>query len=272
MKNIVEIRRIWILERTRAEILKENIEVFKDTRERSKGIYFMETDELIKNTIVWEGAEKLKPIEVDKQEIEFVNEFTVNTGINHANQGYHTAVLNFADGNIPGGLVLKGETTQEESICRATNLYEALLRKECIENYYIHNQVFGGDTFTSRLIYSKGVLAFKNDNHELLKPPVKFDVITIPFPLGYVATYDIYLERVKCILNIANNYHVDSLILGAIGCGVFGNSVEQVAKAFAEVLSEHKYCKKIVFAIKGTKEDDNTYNLFKDTFFRYYKG
>lgn len=258
--------------RIREKVLRENIEVFKDTRQRSKGIYFQETDALIKNTVVWEGAEKLSVRKVDSQEIEFVNEFTVNTGINQANLGYYTCVLNFADALTAGGLVLKGATTQEESICRATNLYEVLLSQKCIEDYYIHNAVFGDDIFTSRLIYSKDVLVFKNDDHELLKKPVNFDVITIPFPYGYVATYDIYLERVKCILNIANSHRVDSLILGAIGCGCFGNPIEEVARAFSEVLSEHKYCKKIVFAIRGTSEDDNTYNLFKDEFFKHYKG
>ena len=259
------------MERTRAEILEENIQVFEDTRQRSQGIYFMETDELIKNTIVWDGAEKLKPIEADKQEIEFVNEFTVNTGINHANQGYHTAVLNFADALEPGGLVLDGATTQEESICRATNLYETLISDNCMRDYYKFNRKFDCDTFSSRMIYSKDVLVFKNDDHELLERPVKFDVITIPAPLGYVATYDIYLERIKCMLNVANYKKVDCLVLGAWGCGCFDNPIDEVAKAFAEVLSEHNYCKKVVFAIRGTSDRDKTYDLFKETFNKYYR-
>ena len=254
------------------EILQRNIEVFKDTRARSKGYYLAETEALIKNTIVWDGADKLIPSEVDTQEIEFVNEFTVNTGITQAQRGYSVAVLNFADALESGGLVLDGAETQEESICRASNLYEALISDKCMKDYYKFNRAFDCDTFSNRMIYSKDVLVFKNDEHELLDKPINFDVITIPAPLGYVATYEIYLKRIRCMVNIANHMDVDCLVLGAWGCGAFCNPVEQVAKAFAEVLSEHRYCGKVVFAIKGTSEADNTYNLFKDVFFKHYLG
>ena len=50
------------------------------------------------------------------------------------NNNVKTAALNFADAYTPGGLVLFGVKTQEEDLCRSSNLYESLTLP-IIKNY-----------------------------------------------------------------------------------------------------------------------------------------
>lgn len=250
-----------------------NVEVFEDTREKSLNEYKAETANLMAHTKVYEDAKGVVIDECISQEIAFQPTRTVTEGIAGVRAGYHVAVLNFADALMPGGLVLEGAGTQEESICRCTNLYESLTTERCIQGYYKYNIDKADGAYSDRLIYSPDVLVIKDDEHWLLDPPVKFDVITIPFPLVGCAFEEIYKSRIRCILHAAADNDVEYLVLGAIGCGAFGNPVEAVAKAFAEILSERCYVNKIVFAIAPSEgvSKDSTYSIFKESFYKYYK-
>ena len=45
----------------------------------------------------------------------------------YAEEGKHVAVLNSANPIEPNGQIFKGSDTEEEKICRVSNLYEALI-------------------------------------------------------------------------------------------------------------------------------------------------
>ncbi len=62
--------------------------------------------------------------------------------------------------------------------------------------------------------------------------------------------------RIRTILNIALDNQITSLVLGAWGCGAFGNSPETISQLFHEVLEEETYKNRfefIWFAILGQK-------------------
>ena len=65
-------------------------------------------------------------------------------------------------------------------------------------------------------------------------------------------------ERIEFVLKIAQDNGVDNLILGAYGCGVFGQNPTEVAEIFKECLNtSHKNCfSKVIFAI-STGRDNN---------------
>ena len=63
------------------------------------------------------------------------------------------------------------------------------------------------------------------------------------------------------MLDIASNKNVNILILGAWGCGVFGQDPSEVAKLFVEELKNHKDIENIIFAIVD-KESKN-YRAFE---------
>lgn len=62
---------------------------------------------------------------------------------------------------------------------------------------------------------------------------------------------EVLKDRIRFILDIANDNEVDTLILGAHGSGVFGQNSEEVAEAFMNYLTTtYAGCfKKVVFAV-----------------------
>jgi hypothetical protein len=72
-------------------------------------------------------------------------------------------------------------------------------------------------------------------------------------------------SRVKYVLDIAKENEVDILILGAWGCGVFGQDPADVANLLKHYLTTtHKCFKTVVFAVP--KGNNANYSEFKKVF------
>lgn len=233
-----------------------NVQVFNDTRQKSLTKYQLQTQTLISNTVVHESPIDL-PLEgraVGNQLVTFVEQGTLEAAAQFTSG--RTGVLNFADARVPGGNVLNGETTQEECLCRSSNLYESLLKPECEEGYYQFNRGCG-PVFSDRLIYSPGVLVFKDDiKYNELQHPFYVDVVTCPAPFERVSR-DIPLRRIKGIINAFRHYNVDNVVLGAWGCGAFGQDALMIGGCFCEELFGHNYFKNVVFAIRADVHSTN---------------
>ena len=77
-------------------------------------------------------------------------------------------------------------------------------------------------------------------------------------------------ERCRFVLNIAKENKIETLILGAFGCGVFGQDPERVATHFCDLLT-HDFCncfKHVEFAIPARANPEN-YEAFKRVLNRY---
>lgn len=62
------------------------------------------------------------------------------------------------------------------------------------------------------------------------------------------------LERIRFVLDVAEDNHVDTLILGAFGCGVFGQDAAVVACGFKRWLEQRDYrFKDVCFAVPDTE-------------------
>ncbi|KAL7944020.1 hypothetical protein V8C42DRAFT_95004 [Trichoderma barbatum] len=151
------------------------------------------------------------------------------------------AVLNMASPLRPGGGVLTGATSQEEWLCSRTTLYPSLH-----EEFYRLPEVGA--------IYTPDVLVCKTwDTEPLdLKPADQFfiDVITAAMlrlpdvetnqhsELSYSEPKDrdMALAKMRCVMRILRSRHIDRVVLGAWGCGAYGNPVEEVARAWRRVL------------------------------------
>ena len=77
---------------------------------------------------------------------------------------------------------------------------------------------------------------------------------------------EVLQSRIKFVLDMAKVNNVDTLILGAYGCGVFGQNPTEVAEIFKECLNtSHKNCfSKVIFAIP--KGRDNNLQAFEKAF------
>ena len=190
------------------------------------------------------------------------------------------AVLNFANPIRPGGGVQNGAIAQEECLCRSSNLYCCLREEKVFEDYYLYHRKMDHYLSTDRLIYSKDITVFKNDNRipALMSARNWFqvDVITCaaPYLIGNVnidqnSLKRVFLKRIQNILDAAILNQVDTIILGAFGCGAFKNPPDLVAQAFYEVIYDwdyKKYFKRIVFAIKSTNMKCRNIEIFSKYF------
>ena len=192
-------------------------------------------------------------------------------------RGYNPAVLNLASSWSPGGGVVQGSRAQEESIFRRTNLYRSLYqfahggkpdmfatKPEPIDlkktpHYKEHlDYHFGG-------IYTPGATVFRASNFELFQKPFQMSFITVAAikepvltPTGHLtdADKDQTRDKIRTILRIGLKHGHDCLVLGALGCGAYGNPPADVARLFHEVIEEDEFrdkYKMLAFAITGQR-------------------
>lgn len=203
----------------------------------------------------------------------------------YAEEGNHVAVLNSGNPIEPNGKIFKGSDTEEEKICRVSNLYEALISENTSEYYILNKEIFERNQFnsmflgTDRVLYSPAVMIMKDyvgyqpfwgmATEEYREMPYFIDVLTCSAPffsgLGYILP-DGDLEyllkrRIRNIFEVAIENDVETFIIGAFGCGDFHNPVSIVARAFKGVLSEKRYARAfddVVFVIesKGGNRSD----------------
>jgi uncharacterized protein (TIGR02452 family) len=170
-----------------------------------------------------------------------MTEVTNETSLSAARRlGADVACLVFASAKNPGGGFLTGAQAQEESIARSSALYPCL--RAAREFYDFHRQQ-RDLRYSSRVIYSPGVPVFHADDGALLDEPYAVSFLTAAAPnLAAIATNQpnaaasvpgVLAARVDRVLAVAAAHGHRKLVLGAWGCGVFGNDPAIVAAAFA---------------------------------------
>ena len=258
---------------------EHNIKVFEDTLKQSREKYPINVKQSARyynndNSIRIDIVEGNTPILM-------VQGGTVSTGYANADN-MRVAILNFADALEAGGLVWIGEKTQEENICRCSNLYQIIGDEQSEKEYYSPNawevRKTNRDIYTDNIIYARDITVIKDDiTYENIEPK-KLDVITCPAPSAYMIAYEampIYLKRIERIVMSAIDNNAECIVLGAWGCGAFGQNPNLIARAFATVLNNYGgHFKKIIFAIRPTSngEESAMYKIFKDTLTEYYNG
>ena len=191
---------------------------------------------------------------------------SVSAIFKYATTGRKIAVLNFASYKNPGGKFIEGSSAQEESLCRESFLYNVLRRFD--DSYYSWNRLHTNNhLYSNRAIYSPNVLFERYDEK------VWCNVITCAAPniragRNYSKVTEeenskALNERIDLILKIAKEQKIDTLILGAFGCGVFGQDPIEVARTFLFKLQKYKFSK-VVFAIPD--KESNNYKGFANVF------
>lgn len=237
---------------------RENIKVFENTLYLCNTVYKNDTAEAMRNTeVIINGASLIKEKGDKEQNIRIVTAGSVSA-IEGVVAGRRVAALNFADALTPGGLVWEGETTQEEDLCRCSNLYPCISQDKVFDDYYGYNRSLENDIYSDRLIYSSDVLFFKDETYWCLSIPVKCDVVTCPAPVE-CSDKQVFINRIKCIIGAAYNAGVDQLILGKFGCGAFRNDPRLVATAFKEVLNEYKLFDVVYFPVFDDSESSDIF-------------
>jgi uncharacterized protein (TIGR02452 family) len=151
-------------------------------------------------------------------------------------------VLNFASPSAPGGGFLNGRRGQEESLARASALYPTIARHQEMYRYALTNPTPIGSDY---MIYSPDVPFFREDNGDLMEEPFLVSIITAAAvqanqcaakPDLDAAVRDVMRRRLRKILQIAIQYGHRTIVLGAFGCGAFGNDPFVIAELEKELV------------------------------------
>jgi len=171
---------------------------------------------------------------------EVTNETTLSAHRRHQAKGHQVVSLNFASATSPGGGFLTGARAQEEYLCRSSALYLTLKDSPM----YAYHRREGHKRYSDAMIYSPDVPVFRDDEHRLLPSAYLASFITSAAPLTkhlhpeeLARIPEILRERIRKILTVAQVHGHDSLVLGAWGCGAFGNNGNLVADLFHGVLN-----------------------------------
>lgn len=210
-------------------------------------------------------------------------ERTMGAARKYLGSGKRICVLNFASSVTPGGGVINGAGSQEESICRISTLYAAISDKNTAGAFYEkHWELIRSGEMGRKnrddCIFTPGIVVIREDTFDCdLLPEEEWyqvDVITCAAPdLRYDGekTYDpedeelraVFEKRWRRILSVAAQNQADILILGAFGCGAFYNPPEIAAQAFSNVFDEFSHCFEAVeFAVFAQYEDTANYQAF----------
>ena len=171
---------------------------------------------------------------------------TLDAALGLFEPGQDPLVLVLADPVRPGGCVVAGAGMQEESLFRRTALFRHLDRSlypiEPLAAVYAPDVPISisleGKIRTASFVACPGVRM----------PPTG--------PDGRLLDADALLTRrkIELIFQIARDNGHRSLVLGALGCGVFGCPPRHVAEIFREVLESDVVaygCDRVVFAVLG---------------------
>ncbi len=200
--------------------------------------------------------------------IQVTNETTLGAALRLVEAGIKPAALNFANGIHPGGGFLAGARAQEETVCRSSALYQTLVGDEM---YADHRRRPRPDS-TDWAIYSPGVPIFRTDDGRELERPWLLDFITCAAPyaraIGQIEASDLLRYRIRRVLAIARAYEQKALVLGAWGCGAFGNDPHQTAVDFRYALESESSNAfgDIVFAITDWSPDRKFLRPFCEVF------
>lgn len=205
--------------------------------------------------------------------IEVRNETTFAAAKRLEAAGLRTLALNFASAKSIGGGWKNGARAQEECLCRGSGLSRCL---EANFDFYQFHRERGGGIYSDWMMLSPDVPVFRGDEPEeaLLDECWTTSFLTAAAPNRKAIFFDterilpIFRARIHKVLAIAlaNNY--DAVVLGAWGCGAFGNDPNEIAPLFAEVLNGNfkGAFAQVAFAILDHSKEDAMVGPFKRAF------
>ena len=123
---------------------------------------------------------------------------------------------------------------------------------------YKHHKALDDPLYSNYAIYSPDVPVFRSDEGDLLEKPDLISIITCPAVNAAQLELDRHQEigpamwdRILKVLSIGLAHGHDAIVLGAWGCGAFGNDGTQMAGLFRKALHDtlRGPYERVVFAI-----------------------
>lgn len=197
-----------------------------------------------------------------------------------------TLVLNFANPVNPGGGVRHGAKAQEEDLCRKSSLLFSL-ESDYAQRYYRYNRSLHTHMGSDAILLTPDVEIIKDADGSLLDETVLVSVMTCAAPMvtqgmgGMRAEQyrALFYNRICGMLKCAAYWGYQALVLGAFGCGAFGNDANLVSDLFYKALKEFDFdgtkakdfFRRIDFAVLDKTRDQYNLNAFQRNFAQFYR-
>jgi len=212
-------------------------------------------------------SEATNPCFLETQ-VQVANETTLEASHRLVMKGFRPLALNFANGIHPGGGFQSGARAQEEALCRSSALFATLNGDPMYAAHLKRSQPDSSDW----AILSPNVPVFRADDGSALETPWLLDFISSAAPvatrIGKAKSAELMDRRINRILSIARAYGYETLVLGAWGCGAFGNDGLATARSFRAAL-EGEFSgafSRVVFAITDWSSQRAFLGPFKAVF------
>lgn len=200
----------------------------------------------------------------------------------------HVLVLNLANPVNPGGGVRRGARAQEEDLCRKSSLLLSL-ESRCASRYYEYNRRLHSYMGSDAMIFTPEVEIIRDENGNLLDETVIVAVLTCAAPMVRQGKegmsedeyQNMVYNRIMGMLKCAAYFGYKNLVLGAWGCGAFGNDAHVMSDLFYKALKEMEYdglrekdfFRRIDFAVLDLTADQYNFkefcrNFLFDNFYR----
>jgi uncharacterized protein (TIGR02452 family) len=200
--------------------------------------------------------------------LQVANETTMGASKRLVDGGLRPLALNFANGISPGGGFLHGARAQEEVLCRSSALHATLVGDQMYDEHMRRSRPDSTDWG----IYSPDVPVFRDDDGTTLERPWLLSFLTCAAPyapaIGQPESGDLLQERIHRVMTIARAYDHVALVLGAWGCGAFGNDPNRTARDFRLALQGefNGAFSDVVFAIADWSWNRRFLGPFRDVF------
>ena len=215
------------------------VKVYEDTKEKCNSGHYGNMKPG-KSYLFTSDDSRLKSVKMErkyaKTDISVVNEDVLVVAESLATADNKLLTLNLASDKHPGGGVENGAMAQEEELFRRSNYFMFLPK-----SFYPINK--------TNVVYSPNVLVVKDSNYKELRKPFYTSMIAaaaIRHPrLNQSGMYDRSIDKQVMINTIENIFKTayilgyDTLVMGALGCGAFGNPAIEVISIFNECLKKY---------------------------------
>lgn len=164
-----------------------------------------------------------------------------------ARSGLSVCALNFASAKHPGGGFLRGAEAQEEHVTRRSALYASLTSPAAADHYEDQRAAIAArdGVYGHSMLYTPACPVFRAADGSLRPDPFAVAFVSSPAPNAGVARErgwsdaglaEVLEERADRVMAVAAAAGHDGLVLGAWGCGVFGNDPAAVARVFTRLV------------------------------------
>lgn len=190
-------------------------------------------------------------------------------------------VLNFANPVHPGGGARRGARAQEEDLCRKSSLLLSLESRHA-EKYYKYNRKLNSYMGSDAMMFTPEVEIIRDEDGKLLEETVIVAVLTCAAPMitqgregmSEDEYQDMVYNRIMGMLKCSAYFGYRNLVLGAWGCGAFGNDAHVISDLFYRALKEMEFnglrekdlFRRIDFAVLDRTDEQYTFKEFYRNF------